>query len=505
MDNTSVVGIYLPFVLLTTVIFISACSRYRKARQDLMFILLCFCMLGWFACKLPTLIVEGIPERGILRNLDLLFVGFIPPFLFLFMQEFFHPSYKPSPSVVFFLFLIPAGNALMVLTSGSHELIRQISVRPAASAYFAENPWGPWFWVLIGYCFAQALTIIGIILVGHFHMPKFYRPTSAMMVLCISLVLACSAPQFLSLTPPNLELTAIAGSVALLLVHLAMTGSSQSIFVRFARSQVFSHLDEFILVLDENGLVADYNPGADRWFSSQGLDLSSCSLQGVMDALRDRKVAVTEWVGKENRPDQTVDHGGYSTFLNLRTHDLTDERGQKVGSIAIFTDVSENRALIDRLEAKAGVDILTGLANRLAYEGAKKRLDTPEHIPLSCVMCDINGLKAVNDSFGHSFGDMMVRAVAETLEKLCPKSSFLARIGGDEFIYLWPHSHMEDARELMERIGNALSGADSLPFEVSVAMGAAVRDSIRESMDDVIALADSRMYQQKKRINENLR
>ena len=500
MDNAVIVGIYFPFVLLTTVIFFSGFSRYLKTRMDLMFTLLCFCMLGWFACEILTLTVEAIPVHSILWNLNHIFVGFIPPLMFLFMQKFFNPSYTPSPVTVFFLFLIPVDNIIMVLTSGSHKLIRQINVVSTRPILHIESLWGPWFWVYIGYCFTLSLAITAVIIIEHFRMPKFYRLASAMMVLGIALVLASSVAVFLDLVPSVPDFTAIAGSASLLFIHLAMIGNNQSIFVRFARGQVFRHLDDLILVLGENDQVADFNPGANRWFSTLGIDLDSYTLQGVITALKEKGVSVTEWAARKNGLDLSMNQGHYPVVLNFRMHDLTDDKGQKVGSIAIFSDVSENRALIERLEAKAGMDPLTGLANRLAYEGAKKRLDSPEHLPLSCVMCDINGLKAVNDSLGHPYGDMMMRVVAEALEKLCPKSSFLARVGGDEFIYLMPHTDMDVARELMKRIRIALSSADNLPFYVSASVGAAVKHSSQESIDDIIALADSRMYYQKKQM-----
>ena len=505
MSNTVITGIYLPFVLLTIVIFISGFSRYMKTRQDVMFLPLCFCMLGWFACEILTLTVSSIPERSIIRDLDLIYVGLIPPFMFLFMQKFFRSTYKPSLAVLFFLFLIPADNIFMVLTSGNHAFIRHTSHLSITSFLPIETVWGPWFWVLMAYCFVLSITTICIIIVGHFRMPKFYRLASSMMVLGIVLALSCAVATLFNLMPSNPESTAIAVSVSLLFIHLAMIGSNQSIFVRFARGQVFRHLDELILVLGENGRVADFNPGANRWFSALDIDLDSDTLPGVMTALRKKGVTVTEWSDSRNNLDLSIDQGSYPIVLNFRMHNLTDDRGQKVGSIAIFTDISEYRALIERLEAKAGMDTLTGLSNRLAYEGAKKRLDAPEYLPLSCVMCDINGLKEVNDTLGHPYGDMMMRVVAETLERLCPKTSFLARIGGDEFIYLLPHADMSMARDLMMRIKEALSTADKLPFYVSVAMGAAVKHSSQESIDDVIALADSRMYYQKKQIKWNQR
>jgi len=148
------------------------------------------------------------------------------------------------------------------------------------------------------------------------------------------------------------------------------------------------------------------------------------------------------------------------------------------------------------------MDCLTGLANRRSYEGAKERLDDPEHLPLSVIMCDVNGLKQVNDTFGHQYGDEMIRVVGKTLECECPQNNFVARIGGDEFIYLLPRTKPEDADLLIERIHDALTRCDDNQFTLSVAVGAATKLTMDENLDDIISLAYDRMYKNKAAIKK---
>jgi len=181
---------------------------------------------------------------------------------------------------------------------------------------------------------------------------------------------------------------------------------------------------------------------------------------------------------------------------------MTDANGDSIGSIAVFTDVTQNRMLIEKLEKKAGMDSLTGLANHMAFNGARKRFDTPEHLPLSIIVCDANRLKHVNDTLGHQHGDMLLRVIAEVLEKACPKSGFVARIGGDEFIYLLSCTSPDASYALIKQIKNMLSKLENLPFVVSVALGTATKHSVEENLDDVIALADSHMYEDKKQMKE---
>lgn len=145
-----------------------------------------------------------------------------------------------------------------------------------------------------------------------------------------------------------------------------------------------------------------------------------------MGALLSGEKTVQKILESENESDIYLNDDVFPITLNLHIEKMTDIRGDEIGSIAVFTDVTQNRMLIERLEAKAGMDSLTGLANRLSYEGAKKRLDSQECFPLSVIMCDVNGLKSVNDNYGHQYGDMMLQVVADVLDKVCPKQCFVA-------------------------------------------------------------------------------
>ena len=156
------------------------------------------------------------------------------------------------------------------------------------------------------------------------------------------------------------------------------------------------------------------------------------------------------------------------------------------------------------LEEKAGMDPLTGIANRTSYAGAKNRLNNPEHLPLSVIICDVNGLKTVNDTLGHKHGDKLIQAIAKTLESECPKSGFLARIGGDEFIFLLPRTDAEAVYLLIDQICEALMLRNKeVSYDLSVALGAATKNTEEQDLDEIIDIADNLMYKNKKGIKES--
>jgi diguanylate cyclase (GGDEF)-like protein len=339
---------------------------------------------------------------------------------------------------------------------------------------------------------------------GHLRIPKFYRFPSTLIVFAISLIPAIHLIRFTEVFAIPEFSFALIPSVSIVLAHIALVNNDENIFIRYARGFVFQYQNEYVLVLNKDDIVVDSNPSAAAWFKSQGMKLEFHSLGEIMESLSAKGAMIKPRPEGEGGTDISLQNDELSLVLNLRIHEMDDKQGNKIGSLAIFSDVSGNRALLDMLEEKAGMDPLTGIANRTAYVGAKNRLNMPGHLPLSVIICDVNGLKAVNDTMGHKHGDKLIQIIAKTLESVCPKSGFLARIGGDEFIILLPMADVEASYLLIDEIREALMlKNEEVSYELSVALGTATKNSETEDLDDIIDIADSLMYENKKRIKES--
>lgn len=157
--------------------------------------------------------------------------------------------------------------------------------------------------------------------------------------------------------------------------------------------------------------------------------------------------------------------------------------------------------LIDRrsLERRATTDELTGLVNRREFERITEEslLAADRFNTGVCVMLiDLNGFKQINDTLGHQFGDVVLKATSERLVAAVRDTDVVARWGGDEFVVLLPG--IEDGRGVRasaERIGQRLGGT-SIAGDVTVtaAIGAALFPRHGKSLDELIRAADVAMY-----------
>ena len=161
----------------------------------------------------------------------------------------------------------------------------------------------------------------------------------------------------------------------------------------------------------------------------------------------------------------------------------------------------------DQAQAHAMTDPMTGLPNarslKLEFEREVARADRSDS-GFQVLMLDLDGFKAVNDSFGHKVGDKMLDEVGQVILGQLREYDFLARYGGDEFVAIVPNAARADVIDLCNRVEKAVSEFKlTLEFEttasVGVSLGAAEYPGSGDTFDQMIAAADKAMYERKTR------
>ncbi len=183
----------------------------------------------------------------------------------------------------------------------------------------------------------------------------------------------------------------------------------------------------------------------------------------------------------------------------LAARDGADELRGPGGIVVTLVDVSAYHARESELRRMATCDPLTGLLNRVEFEGclADRLARSPERVAL--LFCDLDGFKAVNDTHGHGVGDELLVDIAQLLESRTRPGDLVGRLGGDEFAVLVDGASAPDSDALACRIAVSiaeLSAYRRLPVSASVGAATARRG---DTPRDLLRRADAAMYDEKRR------
>ncbi|EPY2274048.1 HD domain-containing phosphohydrolase [Clostridium sporogenes] len=164
---------------------------------------------------------------------------------------------------------------------------------------------------------------------------------------------------------------------------------------------------------------------------------------------------------------------------------------------SLCRDIRERKEMENKLEYLSYHDQLTGLYNRRFFEKELKRLDVEKNLPLTIVMADVNGLKLVNDSFGHAAGDELLEKVAEVIKKGCRSNDIIARLGGDEFVILLPKTDIYETEQIVKNI-NALALKETVSaVNISISFGYGTKKKEGEKIEEILKKAEDYMYKKK--------
>ena len=175
-------------------------------------------------------------------------------------------------------------------------------------------------------------------------------------------------------------------------------------------------------------------------------------------------------------------------------------------AIGVHIDISQRKQAECELRYRANHDPLTDLPNRNSFWGVLRRVHAQSRRagqPYCLAMLDLDLFKTINDTYGHSVGDTVLKGVAGFLRQSIREADWIARWGGEEFIVLMPETDSAQACTSMERLRGALAdsvlNAEAQPIRVTLSIGIAESNAEDATPDSVITRADRGLYQAKRR------
>ncbi len=166
-------------------------------------------------------------------------------------------------------------------------------------------------------------------------------------------------------------------------------------------------------------------------------------------------------------------------------------------AMSVALDISDLKQKENELRYTSYHDSLTGLYNRKYYEKTITTIDVPENYPIAIVMADINGLKLINDAFGHTIGDNQIVAATNLIQQYCHNTDLVARIGGDEFVIIMTKTSVEKVEAFVDTISVIAPNINVESINLSMSFGYAIKSNNNQDIQSIYQSAEDAMYRSK--------
>lgn len=255
-----------------------------------------------------------------------------------------------------------------------------------------------------------------------------------------------------------------------------------------------------VFVVNEEGQYIDVNPSASEITGYDRDKLLHMSIRDITDeesmTSAVQAFSMLKETGNVNTELQFIRADGARRWWTVTATRLSGGR-----FLGFSTDITDRKSAEEELIFLSNRDFLTGLYNRRYFESELKHVDSNQFLPLSVIIGDINGVKLINDAFGHAEGDRLIVECADIIKGCCRKSDTVARIGGDEFGIILPKTDGASALKVLTGIQAALKAFD-LPekndhIQHSVSLGYGTKKTPNEDLVQIIKIAEEYMYQRK--------
>ncbi len=270
---------------------------------------------------------------------------------------------------------------------------------------------------------------------------------------------------------------------------------------------ILSSITDGLISTDREGIINFINPVAENLLGKHSEQVVGQPLENIFLIQEGRAGKALglnlEWLASGFAPEQDfyLAKGTEQLPIELRGSLIRDEAGSVVGSVLVFRDITQRKLQEERLNYLAIHDALTGLPNRLLFndrlklglEQARRR-----NLKLGVIMLDLDFFKVINDTYGHSFGDLVLIEAGKILKQLTRKTDTVARFGGDEFTILLGELHNEaTGLQITERIVQAFNlpmTVDNRKVVITASLGLAIFPDHGLDPEELLQRADLALY-----------
>lgn len=308
---------------------------------------------------------------------------------------------------------------------------------------------------------------------------------------------------FIPIKDLNYKVTSIVLVFGMINTFTKFTKHKQEIAGKVAH-RILDTLPEMIFCKDTEGRYIYVNKECEEFFKKHGIN---SVLGKVNNEINSNKYQVSKFIESDKKVIETLqtdlseaefeENNGQKTYKQILKIPLLNDDGSICGIVGRCLDITDLKMNEEKLEILSYTDALTGAKNRAYFEYMDRKLSEEGRFPIGVIMGDNNGLKLVNDTFGHSEGDRLLIETVNAMRRASNGFGEVYRFGGDEFVILIPNASTELCEKIIEDINKECSQFKSEFFNISISLGFSLK--LDKSMDvySVLKVAEGDVYKHK--------
>ena len=484
-----IIGITISLVLAIIILRFKTGKNYKLTS-----LLLISCTVWMLGCALEILNTSLI-GKIIFGRIQYFGIVMVPLLFFIITMKYAGFTGMLKKERIIALSIIPAASLVLFLTNSIHGLMWKNGIVHSSGLLIVTsiNDYGAAFWVWTS--FSYILLFISTVFLFFIFASRyrFFRGQAIALISALLIAWALNIVYVFKIIPSiKFELTPIATLFACLALVFGFTYSKIGEFVPINYESIIESIKDSVIVLDKEGRINFLNKQAQDLFSA-GKDFIGRSIDYVW---HDYSINFTE-DEPEVEKDVMINTHQEDRYFNISVSSLKISSMEIGGRLIVIRDITERKKSEEKIKYISFHDNLTDLYNRAYFDEELKRMDRERQLPLSIIIGDVNGLKLINDGFGHKKGDLLLRKCAKVLVKSCRSEDIICRWGGDEFAIFLPKTREEEAEEIVERIRLGCIELENKKLPLSISLGAATKTEHSQNLQKVIKSAEDGMYRRK--------
>lgn len=489
---------------ISTIIFLLLASysfRYRKEPGGTAFFLamLLFSLLG--VATIAELVVSGLQNKIMWRNFQQIPLFITPILIYIILYQFIgyqrnvikrHATLLSVPIIIYLL---------LIFTDQWHHLMRAEIILKLQGDFentvVESTNLSLMFIFYTRFIVIVALTVLfrNIKHVSVLTRKQYYILTVATLITLV----ATFVPE-----TPSFKLNIAIASIPMGLLYFYAIFKYKLLQVHpVTNDKILENIKEGIVVVDKNGIIIQLNPSSvailQQLSEAERLDFIG---ENLTDTIEDHQKLTDFYHHKQN---EVVEVALADNYYNVAFISVAFTKKNN-GALLIFTDITSQKKYEKNLLKKATIDSLTAVYNRQYFQ-EKTDSEITEAIKqgkrIAFVLFDIDRFKHINDTYGHQFGDLVLKKFANCLSNCVTHSGIVSRVGGEEFAILLSGRQEKDAYALAEEIRNniekmtVLFKDENVKVKITVSVGVATTIDSDMTFKKLFNQADQALYRSK--------